>query len=523
MKNLRAYQKEAVEKIYEFFYSDKIKATMQISTGIGKIDILVAVIEKIFEDNRDTSIAVLTTRRPLCEQIEARIRQSIMDIEIASSMRELLGHKILVTTYYDADQNEMDAGAFDFIILDRAEYVNEKNFCFLLESGRTKYLGILDSSDLTKGWLSNAECLFIYTTKDAIRDGYGIQGSERNILEQFLIRLLDVRGYRNISQDVELGRTSDYNMRADLFAEKDNEYMVIEVKYYRNLHNSKAIVDNALKRILMYQRLLSQKVENKKSSFVLVMPCEIEDQVQKEILEQHNIVIWDINNLIYMCRDNKELLNLLMRCIPFSSHSLEEKKPLDESEETSQVVIEETQPSMIEKFQKMLDKCNPGREDQADKQYENVCTEIIKYLFETEFYKVSEQYRTGDEMFRMDLLCSLKGTTEFWQFLINFYRTKFVVFEYKNYSDYISQNLVYTTEKYLFPVALRNVAFIISRKGFAPNAEKAAIGCLRENGKLIVSLNDEDLVTMIAMKENGEEPSDFLLDRVEQFLMSVSK
>ena len=49
------------------------------------------------------------------------------------------------------------------------------------------------------------------------------------------------------------------------------------------------------------------------------------------------------------------------------------------------------------------------------------------------------------------------------------------------------------------------------------------MGCLRENGKLIIDLNDNDLIKMISMKENGEEPSDYLLDKVERLLMSVSK
>ena len=145
------------------------------------------------------------------------------------------------------------------------------------------------------------------------------------------------------------------------------------------------------------------------------------------------------------------------------------------------------------------------------------------YLFKTEFYKISEQHNTEDKMFRMDLLCSLKGTTEFWRFLINFYHTKFVVFEYKNYKEKISQNLIYITEKYLFPVALRNVAFIISRKGFDTNAEKAALGYLRENGKLFISIDDEDMIKMIHLKEKGEEPSDYLLDKLENWLMLVSK
>ena len=45
----------------------------------------------------------------------------------------------------------------------------------------------------------------------------------------------------------------------------------------------------------------------------------------------------------------------------------------------------------------------------------------------------------------------------------------------------------------------------------------------KESGKLIISLDDNDLIKMIYMKENGEEPSDYLLDKVEQILMSVSK
>lgn len=70
---------------------------------------------------------------------------------------------------------------------------------------------------------------------------------------------------------------------------------------------------------------------------------------------------------------------------------------------------------------------------------------------------------------------------------------------------------------------MQNVAFIISRKGFDQNADKAALGCLRESGKLIISLNDDDLIKMLSMKEKGEEPSDYLLDKVEHILMSVSK
>lgn len=55
------------------------------------------------------------------------------------------------------------------------------------------------------------------------------------------------------------------------------------------------------------------------------------------------------------------------------------------------------------------------------------------------------------------------------------------------------------------------------------NAQKAALGCLRESGKLIISIDEEDLIKMVSLKEKGEEPSDYLLDKVEDLLMLVSK
>ena len=58
--------------------------------------------------------------------------------------------------------------------------------------------------------------------------------------------------------------------------------------------------------------------------------------------------------------------------------------------------------------------------------------------------------------------------------------------------------------------------------GWGIGGKKGNFNRLCESGKLIVSLND-DLIRMLSMKEKGEEPSDFLLDKVECMLMSVSK
>ena len=87
-------------------------------------------------------------------------------------------------------------------------------------------------------------------------------------------------------------------------------------------------------------------------------------------------------------------------------------------------------------------------------------------------------------------------------------------------SKEIDQNLIYITEKYLFDAALRNVAIIISRKGFSKSAKFAAEGCLKEHGKLILDVTDKDLIEML---KHSDEATEYLLTKLEEFLMGISK
>ena len=150
-------------------------------------------------------------------------------------------------------------------------------------------------------------------------------------------------------------------------------------------------------------------------------------------------------------------------------------------------------------------------------------------LFESNYFNIlTSQHKTKDQHFRMDLIGSLKinqnndkNMHPLWQMLVQHYNSHFIVFEFKNYSKAIDQNLIYITEKYLFDAALRNVAIIISRKGFSESAKFAARGCLKEHGKLIIDLTDEDLIKMLNLR--SDEASDFILQKLEKLLMSISK
>lgn len=519
MYELRDYQADAVDIIYNFLNSCDKKAKIYLSHGLGT-NLVIASCVKLMIQNNNVSVLILFDRRVLCNQFESIIDSVFSDNEPSMNSGEFKNKKIFVTTYQDIIKTKFDLDSVDIVICNGISFLKKEYIISLLEESRAKVLGVLQNKVSYEGVFEDANCLFSYTTSDALRDGYMYDLSKTVFIKEFLTLLLEKYGYNEISQK---NNTEDINHSADIVAKKDLGKVAIDVKIYRNVYVSQTIISNALEQILKLKELY-QNQDQDNWKFILILLCKVDDKLQEQYFKDEEIMIWDINNLLYMCEGDKELSDLLVKCMPYSLTDLELQKPVlfndikkkefDKSHSEATFYIEK------------LKNCKLGKndkEDNLDKEYEKICTDIIMYLFKTEFYKISEQHNTEDKMFRMDLLCSLKGTTEFWRFLINFYHTKFVVFEYKNYKEKISQNLIYITEKYLFPVALRNVAFIISRKGFDTNAEKAALGYLRENGKLFISIDDEDMIKMIHLKEKGEEPSDYLLDKLENWLMLVSK
>jgi hypothetical protein len=98
-----------------------------------------------------------------------------------------------------------------------------------------------------------------------------------------------------------------------------------------------------------------------------------------------------------------------------------------------------------------------------------------------------------------------------------------VLFEFKNYSKPITQDQIFTTERYLYLRGLRSVGFIVARNGGSKKAVAASKGALRENGKLLMILDNTDLKIMLDMKDAGLSASDHLSDKLDDFLITLSR
>ncbi|PAO69280.1 restriction endonuclease [Bacillus sp. X2(2017)] len=294
---------------------------------------------------------------------------------------------------------------------------------------------------------------------------------------------------------------------------------IVELKFYRSAKPSVTMIINSIEKL--------EQLYSKDYIVILVVSIPLDRNVEslKVKLTSSNIIIIDGNNLLYLSDGNIDLTKRLRGILKDSPDNLYETYQMKKLNDFG-LSLHKTQDYSREltkrqAFQKALERINPGKKNYID--YEKTCKNILQVLFNEDLSGWEYQSRTNDDLHRFDLICRIKKGNEFWEYLIEDFSSRYVLFEFKNYEDKIKQGQIYTTEKYLFKTGLRNVAFIISRKGMDDNAKKACEGILRETGKLIIDINDNDLMTMIDLLDRNQPPTDFLFQRIDQFLIQLSK
>lgn len=314
----------------------------------------------------------------------------------------------------------------------------------------------------------------------------------------------------------------------DFIAKIENTFSYVEVKFYR----SKLPKIDLLRKA--YRRLLSQR-DNENTKLILVVSSYVTPSLKDEIFKESGVIIWDVKTLFALSIDFStvyyDLESILMRAFNGQLDDLfivdnDFKSTIISSLITAKTDIKQKQlDNEGGKLCRELNALTPGRPDATN--FEVKCTEILKYLFDnnTDLTLWEMQPTTDDGLHRFDLLCRIISFNQntFWSELAHDFHTRYVLFEFKNYTDEIKQGQIYTTEKYLFLTALRSVSFIIARNGADDHAVKAAKGALKEAGKLIVILTAQDICSMLRLKDIGDEPATILRERIDEMLVTLTR
>ena len=230
----------------------------------------------------------------------------------------------------------------------------------------------------------------------------------------------------------------------DIEAKKGEETYCIEIKFMNNKNRAP---------LSLYKKAITKLINatDKKSGIPVFVVSGLLERKEKEFLKQReDVQILDISNLLYSVEDNDKLTNQLISFLPYSVMDIVSQKCF--------VKIDSLQHGGYAKsLIKELELINAGRDD--FNKYEDVCMKILQYIFEDDLTLWLSQAKSNEDLYRFDCLCRIKNNNEkeFWTILERYFNTKYIVFEFKNYSEKISQREIYTTERYLYAKALRKL------------------------------------------------------------------
>lgn len=153
------------------------------------------------------------------------------------------------------------------------------------------------------------------------------------------------------------------------------------------------------------------------------------------------------------------------------------------------------------------------------KQFEDVCLDVLKFLFVPPLSDPHMQARSYSGVDRRDAVFPNRNLDENnnWSLLLRELGARLVLFEFKNYdATAVGKDEVNQTRNYLTkPMGRLAIIVSVDEPNAAAHVKRNSI--FSEEGKVILFLTTSHLEEMLYMKERGEDPSDLVVDSVEVF------
>jgi hypothetical protein len=352
--------------------------------------------------------------------------------------------------------------------------------------------------------------------------------------EQIVWAILSLNSFDLQSDDTGSARYKGPDSGADLIGYFADHEWFIEAKYSRSSNIRIELLQTSS------EQLISLLPESKRIVPLLVVSAIVPPEVRNGLNRRFGIYILDGIDLLTLASKEPDLLEKLQGILEWNWESWGEALRYGRSSEDILNALRDARPPItsnisIEKERKRLEqvrkfgvilcadlrKIPPGKTKWG--KYEEHCEKIIKHLFGNDIGEPSRQVRTLDSLNRYDFICRVRSSNEFWRFLTDRCGSRYVVFECKNYKERIGQGEILTTEKYLLERAFRRVAIVLTRNGENKASYAMRGGAMREHGKLILVLTDEDICGMLEMRGRGEDPADHLSNLTDSFLMSLAR
>lgn len=274
-----------------------------------------------------------------------------------------------------------------------------------------------------------------------------------------------------------------------------SERIIIESKFYKN---QKISID-------ILRRLYALASFENVNKVLLITNSEL-TSASREFLTHTtpNIVVWEGHEVI------KRLFSYPKLVEKYFPKVLNTKK-----EEPSKLLDSELQ--RVQELIKKLDNCPEGKD--GWKTYEDICLEILQYLFVPPLGEPKIQSRRESGIDIRDAIFPNRNNNENWKFIRDDYDAKYIVFEFKNYSQdgsEIDKQVLLQIDDYL-KRTIGRFGIICSKKIPNKSGLEKRKDVYIENNKLILFLNNEDMKEMLLRKHKEMDPSDVIIDLIDEF------
>jgi len=149
--------------------------------------------------------------------------------------------------------------------------------------------------------------------------------------------------------------------------------------------------------------------------------------------------------------------------------------------------------------------------------YQRLISDIFEMLFTPPLESPRYEHPDRESDNRRDMIFENSATTGFWKTIKDTYDGHYIVVDAKNYSEAITKKPILEIAHYLKPYGCGMFGIIVCRKGLSKSSKAAVREQWIGNKKLIVVVDDNDILEMLKLKS----PEEVIRRKIADFRMEL--
>lgn len=311
--------------------------------------------------------------------------------------------------------------------------------------------------------------------------------------KRYILRMLKANvNFSKISSSGTLETKEKKKFYPDILCEREGKKLILEVKNEASLTLNR--VNEYLFQLKKYQSLEDYHT-------VIIFPDELQSGYEQLFID-NNIEVWDTSVLAMIFKNELKFIKdtplypILYRAGLYVGKKSDSSNYVDE-----------------------LKSIQAGKKQWNA--YQRVVKDIFEYLFNPPLSKAYYESSDEQKINRRDIVFPNYSVNGLWKFLSEKYLADFIVIDTKNYKNQVQKKDVLQISNYLKEFGTGLFGIIVSRKVPHNNAKATQREQWMVYKKMIIFLDDEDIIQMLTMKEKSGNPEDVIRQKIEDFRLNL--